>query len=39
LQIRPMAYVTLTVDHRVLDGFMANTFLTRFCSILENWSD
>ncbi|HVD61274.1 MAG TPA: 2-oxo acid dehydrogenase subunit E2 [Gemmatimonadaceae bacterium] len=25
---RPMCYVTLTIDHRVLDGFQANAFLT-----------
>jgi 2-oxoglutarate dehydrogenase E2 component (dihydrolipoamide succinyltransferase) len=34
---RPMAYVTLTIDHRVLDGFAANTFLTRWVSALEDW--
>lgn len=27
---RPMCYVTLTIDHRVLDGFQANAFLTRW---------
>jgi 2-oxoglutarate dehydrogenase E2 component (dihydrolipoamide succinyltransferase) len=36
---RPMAYVTLTIDHRVLDGFAANTFLTRWVSTLEDWGD
>src|SRR5208282_5182165 len=30
LQIKPMAYATLTIDHRALDGFQANTFLTKF---------
>lgn len=34
--IRPMVYITLTVDHRVLDGFRANEFLTQFVSELEN---
>ena len=36
--VRPMAYVTLTIDHRVLDGFSANAFLTRWVEVLENWS-
>ncbi|HEX9165342.1 MAG TPA: 2-oxo acid dehydrogenase subunit E2 [Gemmatimonadales bacterium] len=35
---RPMLYVTLTIDHRVLDGFSANAFLTRWVETLENWS-
>lgn len=35
--IRPMAYVTLTVDHRALDGFTANRFLSAFCERIENW--
>jgi 2-oxoglutarate dehydrogenase E2 component (dihydrolipoamide succinyltransferase) len=28
VEVRPMCYVTLTIDHRVLDGFQANQFLT-----------
>jgi 2-oxoglutarate dehydrogenase E2 component (dihydrolipoamide succinyltransferase) len=35
--IRPMAYVTLTIDHRVIDGHQTNTWLTRFVEILESW--
>lgn len=35
--IRPMAYVTLTIDHRVLDGAQTNAWLTRFVEILEGW--
>ena len=35
---RPMAYVTLTIDHRALDGFQANAFLTRWVEALEQWS-
>jgi 2-oxoglutarate dehydrogenase E2 component (dihydrolipoamide succinyltransferase) len=34
---RPMAYVTLTIDHRVLDGFSANKFLTKWVETIENW--
>ncbi len=37
IQIRPMAYVTLTIDHRALDGFQANTFLSRFVEALTAW--
>jgi 2-oxoglutarate dehydrogenase E2 component (dihydrolipoamide succinyltransferase) len=33
---RPMCYVTLTIDHRVLDGFQANSFLTKFVEALES---
>ncbi|MGZ2412814.1 2-oxoglutarate dehydrogenase E2 component (dihydrolipoamide succinyltransferase) [Sphingomonas sp. F9_3S_D5_B_2] len=35
--IRPMAYVTLTIDHRVVDGHQTNAWLTRFVEIIENW--
>jgi 2-oxoglutarate dehydrogenase E2 component (dihydrolipoamide succinyltransferase) len=35
--VRPMAYVTLTIDHRVVDGHQTNTWLTRFVEVLENW--
>jgi 2-oxoglutarate dehydrogenase E2 component (dihydrolipoamide succinyltransferase) len=35
--IRPMAYVTLTIDHRVVDGHQTNAWLSRFVDILESW--
>jgi 2-oxoglutarate dehydrogenase E2 component (dihydrolipoamide succinyltransferase) len=35
--ILPMAYVTLTIDHRVVDGHQTNAWLARFVEILENW--
>lgn len=35
--IRPMCYVTLTIDHRVMDGFTANRFLQVFTESLERW--
>jgi 2-oxoglutarate dehydrogenase E2 component (dihydrolipoamide succinyltransferase) len=38
IAIRPMCYVSLTIDHRVLDGYQTNAFLTGFVSQLENWS-
>ena len=35
--VRPMAYVTLTIDHRVIDGHQTNAWLSRFVAILEEW--
>ena len=35
--IRPCCYVTLTIDHRVLDGFQANRFMETFVAALEGW--
>ena len=37
--IHPMAYVTLTIDHRVVDGHQTNAWLTRFVEIIENWRE
>lgn len=37
IQVRPMAYVTLTIDHRVVDGHQTNAWLKRFVEILESW--
>lgn len=37
--VRPMAYVSLTIDHRVLDGHQTNAWLTRFVETLETWTD
>jgi len=37
IQIRPMAYVSLTIDHRSLDGHQTNAWLSEFVRILENW--
>ncbi len=34
-RVRPMMYVTLTVDHRVLDGQQTNGYLTEFVRSLE----
>jgi len=35
--VHPMAYVTLTIDHRVVDGHQTNAWLSRFVEILEGW--
>jgi 2-oxoglutarate dehydrogenase E2 component (dihydrolipoamide succinyltransferase) len=37
IQIRPMAYVSLTIDHRVVDGHQTNAWLSRFVGVLETW--
>lgn len=37
IQIRPMAYVSLTIDHRVVDGHQTNTWLSKFVETLESW--
>jgi len=39
IAIRPMCYLSLTIDHRVLDGYQTNAFLSELVSTLENWSD
>jgi 2-oxoglutarate dehydrogenase E2 component (dihydrolipoamide succinyltransferase) len=38
IQIRPMAYVSLTIDHRVVDGHQTNAWLSRFVEVLEGWT-
>ena len=38
ISIRPMCYISLTIDHRVLDAYQTNAFLTELVSKLENWS-
>ena len=37
IQIRPMAYVSLTIDHRVVDGHQTNAWLSRFVELIETW--
>ena len=38
VEIRPCCYVTLTIDHRVLDGHQANRFMQTLVERLEDWS-
>jgi 2-oxoglutarate dehydrogenase E2 component (dihydrolipoamide succinyltransferase) len=38
LAIRPCCYVTLTIDHRVLDGHQANRFMETLVRKLETWA-
>lgn len=37
IQIRPLAYVSLTIDHRVVDGHQTNSWLSTFVETLEKW--
>jgi 2-oxoglutarate dehydrogenase E2 component (dihydrolipoamide succinyltransferase) len=37
LAIRPMVYLSLTFDHRILDGAVADHFLAMVGSTLESW--
>jgi 2-oxoglutarate dehydrogenase E2 component (dihydrolipoamide succinyltransferase) len=38
IAIRPMVYLSLVFDHRILDGASADTFLSRVKSTLETWA-
>jgi len=38
IAIRPMVYLTLTFDHRILDGAVADHFLSSVVESLENWN-
>lgn len=38
IAIRPRCYVTLTIDHRVLDGHQANRFMQTLVGRIEGWS-
>ncbi len=37
MMIKPMCYVSLTIDHRVLDAYQCNQFLSVFVETLENF--
>ncbi len=37
IEVRPRAYVSLTLDHRVMDGHQANRFLQVFVERLTHW--
>ena len=37
IAIRPMIYLTLTFDHRILDGAVADHFLLKVVESLQNW--
>jgi 2-oxoglutarate dehydrogenase E2 component (dihydrolipoamide succinyltransferase) len=37
IAIRPMVYLSLTFDHRILDGAIADYYLAKVVESLENW--
>jgi 2-oxoglutarate dehydrogenase E2 component (dihydrolipoamide succinyltransferase) len=37
IAIRPMVYVSLTFDHRILDGASADHFLAKMVEVLQSW--
>jgi pyruvate dehydrogenase E2 component (dihydrolipoamide acetyltransferase) len=39
IAIRPMVYLALSFDHRVLDGALADQFMAKIRSALENWEE
>jgi len=39
LAIRPMAYIGLTFDHRVLDGAVSDYFLAKVVEFLQSWQE
>jgi pyruvate dehydrogenase E2 component (dihydrolipoamide acetyltransferase) len=39
IAVRSMCYVTLSYDHRVVDGAIAHQFLHKVKDTLENWSE
>lgn len=39
IAIRPMVYLALSFDHRILDGALADQFMARIKSVLENWEE
>jgi pyruvate/2-oxoglutarate dehydrogenase complex dihydrolipoamide acyltransferase (E2) component len=39
IAIRPMVYLSLSFDHRIIDGALANQFMGRIKNYLENWDE
>jgi 2-oxoglutarate dehydrogenase E2 component (dihydrolipoamide succinyltransferase) len=39
IAVQPRCYVTLTVDHRVMDGHQANHFMQTFVETLNEWPE
>jgi len=37
MEIKPMCYVSLSIDHRAVDAFQTNRFLSVFVETIENW--
>jgi pyruvate dehydrogenase E2 component (dihydrolipoamide acetyltransferase) len=39
IAIRPIVYLALSFDHRILDGALADQFMAKIKSSLENWEE
>lgn len=39
INIKPMCYVSLTIDHRALDAYQTNLFLSQFVKTIEHWGE
>jgi pyruvate dehydrogenase E2 component (dihydrolipoyllysine-residue acetyltransferase) len=39
IAIRPMVYLALSFDHRIIDGALANQFMGRLKTYLEEWNE
>jgi len=39
IAIRSISYLSLSFDHRLIDGALADQFTAKVKSVLENWSD
>ena len=39
IAIRPMAYLALSFDHRIIDGAVADQFMVKIKTVLESWSE
>jgi len=37
MQVKPMCYVSLSIDHRALDAHLTNLFLSIFVAYIESW--
>jgi pyruvate dehydrogenase E2 component (dihydrolipoyllysine-residue acetyltransferase) len=39
IAIRPMVYLALSFDHRVIDGALADQFMVKIKTVLESWAE
>jgi pyruvate/2-oxoglutarate dehydrogenase complex dihydrolipoamide acyltransferase (E2) component len=39
IAIRPMVYISMSYDHRVVDGAVADQYLARLKNFLENFDE
>ena len=37
IKVRPKCYVSLSIDHRALDAYQTNLFLSHFVEVIERW--